>query len=145
MANGSQVSTGAKLELKVGGVVVAYANNATYTINHNMQPIERFGEPEVNEHAELGVTVEFSAAMFRVNAKAAVSLGMSPRLEEFLTQPELTASIKDKLAGTGGVVFVNITGIKLASRSGSVDARGVWTETLNFVGRIFNDEAGLTA
>jgi len=139
MAIGSQVSTGAKLELKIGGVIVAYANNATYTENHNMQPIERFGEVEVNEHAELGVTVEFSAAMFRVNTKAAVSLGISPRIQDFLKQPELTATLKDKLQDA---VLVNINGIKLSSRSGSVDARGVWTETLNFVGRIIFDEAG---
>jgi len=139
MAIGSQTSTGAKLELAIAGVVVAYANNATYTTNHNMQPIERFGEVEVNEHAELGITVEFSASMFRVAEQAAVSLGLQPRIADFLKQPELTATLKDKEQDS---VLLTINGVKLQSRSGTVDARGVFTETLNFVGRIVFDEAG---
>jgi len=139
MAIGSQVSSGAKLEMAVGGNVVAYANNASYTVNHNHQPIERFGEVEVNEHAELGVTVEFTASMFRVDQQAAISLGMQPRIADFLKQPELTVTLKDK---TKDSVLLTVNGVKLQSRSGTVDARGVWTETLTFVGRIVFDETG---
>ena len=139
MAIGSQVSTGAKLELKIGGVTVAYANNASFTLNHNLAPIEVFNEHTVNEHAELGVTVEFSASMFRVNKKAAVALGIMPRIADFLKQPELTAVIKDKVQNS---VLVTITGIKITSRSGPVDARGTFTETLNMVGRVMFDEEG---
>jgi len=35
MAIGSQVSTGCKLELSIGGVVVAYASNVSYNLQHN--------------------------------------------------------------------------------------------------------------
>jgi hypothetical protein len=140
MAIGSQVSTGAKLELKIGGVTVAYANQCSYTVNHNMQPIETFNEHTINELAELGVTCEFSASYFRVNRKAAISLGLMPKIANFLTQPELTMLIKDKISDA---VLVTITGAKCTSRSGSVDARGVFTESLSFQGRVMNDEEGL--
>lgn len=139
MAIGSQVSTGAKLELLIGGVVVAYANNASFTVNHNLAPIETLNEHTVKEHAELGVTVDFSASMFRVNKKAAVELGIMPRIADFLKQPELVAVMKDKVQNA---VLVTVTGIKVTSRSGSVDARGTFTETLNMVGRIMFDESG---
>lgn len=139
MANGSQVSTGAKLELQIGGVVVAYASNASYTVNHNLAPIETFNDHTVKEHAELGVTVDFTASMFRVNTKAAVSLGIMPRIQDFLKQPELTAVIKDK---TQDSVMLTVNGIKVISRSGTVDARGTWSETLNMVGKVVYDEAG---
>lgn len=139
MAIGSQVSTGAKLELKIGGVTVAYASNASFTVNHNLAPIETFNEHTVNEHAELGVTVEFSASMFRVNRKAAVELGIMPRIADFLKQPELVCIIKDKVQNS---VLVTITGVKVTSRSGTVDARGVFTESLNMVGKVMFDESG---
>lgn len=139
MAIGSQVSTGCKMELSIGGVVVAYASNASYNINHNHQAIELLGEVTVNEHAELGITVDMSASMFRVDQKAAVSLGIQPKINDFLSQPELVITLRDKVKDS---VLVTATGIKLSGRSGSVDARGTFTETLNFVGRVIFDEAG---
>ena len=141
MAIGSQVSTGAKLELKFGATVVAYANNVTYTVNHNHQPIETLNDHTVNEYAELGVTVEFTASMFRVNKKAAVSLGLMPKIADFLKQPELVATLKDKVQDS---VLLTVNGLKCTARTGTVDARGVFTEQLTFVGRLASDEEGIT-
>lgn len=139
MAIGSQVSTGCKLELNIGGTVVAFASNVSYNLQHNHQPIELLNEVTVNEHAELGVTVDFTASMFRVNKKAAVALGIMPRISSFLQQPELVCTIFDK---TKTSVLVTITGVKCTGRNGSVDARGAFTEQLSFVGRVMFDEEG---
>ena len=136
---GSQVSTGAKLILSIKDKAVAYASNVTYTINHNVQPIEILSLEYVKEHAELGVTVEFTASMFRVNEQAAVSIGIMPRISDFLKQQELVATIKDKIQDT---VILTVTGLKCTSRAGTVGARDVATETLTFVGRLAYDEAG---
>ena len=129
---GSNVFTGAKLEMTVGGTVVAYANNATFTLNHNHQPIEVFGKPQVDEYAELGTTVEFSASQFRIAKTGAVQQGLMPTLQSFLNQPSLQVVIKE--AGQDGRTLVTVTNVKCTSRSMTVDARGVMTETLNFVG-----------
>jgi len=117
---GSNVSTGAKLLLTIGDAKVGFANNVTFTVNHNHQPIEVFNEVTVNEYAELGATVEFTATMFRVATKAAISLGLMPRLADLLEQPELTATIFDKHSG---VALLTMNGLKCQTRSGSVDAR----------------------
>jgi len=139
MAIGSQVSSGAKLTLTIGGAVVAYASNCNYTLNYNHQPIEVFGETTVNEYTELGITVEFSAAYFRVNKQAAMSLGIMPKISAFLQTPELVMTIQDSVSGA---TLANVSGVKVISRAGSVDARGVFSETLNMVGRYFTDESG---
>ena len=53
--------------------------------------------------------------------------------------PELEVAIVDT---TTQVVLATITGVKCTSRSMTSDARGVMTETLNFVGRVLSDESG---
>lgn len=140
----SQTVTGAKLKVVFTGTngekIIGYGNNVTYTLNHNVQPIEVFGQPEVNEHSELGTTVEFSVTHFRVNRKAAISLGIMPKLSAFLKQEEIKWEIIDSTKKNA--TMARITGVKCISRSGNVDSRGVLTETLNFVGRLFTDEEG---
>jgi len=132
-----QVATGAKLELRIGTIIVAYANNATYNYEIEVEKIKVVDEEVVSEYAEVGTSVTFSASMFRVAFDAAITNGWMPKLDKLLQQPELTATIKDKISGA---TLVSISGIKCVGRSGSVDARGIWIETLNFVGRLFNDE-----
>lgn len=139
MANGSQVSTGCKLELSIGGVVVAYASDVSYNIQHNHQPIELLGETTVNEHAELGITCDFTATMFRVAKKAAIALGIMPKISTFLTQPELVCTIYDK---TKSEVLVTLVGVKCTGRNSSVNARGAMTEQLSFVAKVMFDEEG---
>ncbi|CAK0749595.1 conserved hypothetical protein [Azospirillaceae bacterium] len=134
---GSQVATGAKLELRIGTIPVAYASQCSYTYNINVETIQGVDQLTVDEHAEVGTTVTFTASMFRVAFKAAVTNGWQPKLKVLLQQPELVAIIKDKISG---VVLAQISGLKLTSRSGTVAARGTFTETLTFVGKIFEDE-----
>jgi len=133
----SQVATGAKLELRIGLVTVAYANQCTYNYQTNVEVIQGIDNIQVDEHAEVGTTVSFQCSMFRVAFKSAITNGWQPKLDKLLQQPELVAIIKDKVSG---VVLFQIDGVKMTGRSGSVDARGVFVETLQFVGRRFFDE-----
>lgn len=134
----SQVVTGAKLELRIGAIVVAYASNCSYTYTTNIETIQGVDQLVVDEHAEVGTSVSFSASMFRVAYKSAITNGWQPKLNVLLQQPELVATIKDK---TTGVTLFQISGLKMVSRAGSVDARGTFTETLSFTGKVFADEA----
>jgi len=133
----SEVSTGAKLELRIGTVPIAYANNVQYNLEIVTEAIQGIDEIKIDEYAEVGTRVTFTASMFRVAFKAAFSLGIQPKIENLLRQPELTAQIKDK---TQGVVLLKMNGLKLVGRSGTVNARGIWTETLSFVARRMFDE-----
>ena len=134
----SKVATGAKLELRIGSVTVAYASQCSFNYQTNIETIQGIDQLVPDEHAEIGTTVTFTASMFRVAFQAAVTNGWQPKLDKLLQQPELVAVIKDKISG---VVLLQIEGLKMTGRQGSVDARGVFVETLSFVGKRFFDEA----
>ena len=96
---GSKVATGAKLELRIGSVVAAYANSASYNYTVNVETIQTVDNLVPDEHAENSTTVNFTASMFRVAFQAAVTNGWQPKLDQILQQPELVAVIKDKVSG----------------------------------------------
>jgi hypothetical protein len=139
----SKVYTGAKAYFSIitpdGAINIAYASNCSYNWNHNLQPVELIGKEYVEEHSELGMTVDFTCTNFRVYNRSAIALGLQPKLQSLLAQPELVVVIKDKVTND---TLLRIDGVKMTSRSGTVDARGAWTETLSFVGRQASDEAG---
>lgn len=120
---------------------IAYASNCSYTLNHNLQPVEAIGDPKVKEHAELGITVDFTCTMFRIYSQGAVELGIQPKLANILSHPNLVVTISTKDANDAEQTLVKVERVRLTGRSGTVDARGVWTETLTFVGRKFVDES----
>ena len=130
---------GTRAIFRINGKPVAYASDVSYNWNHNLQPVDVLDHPEVIEHAEVGMTIDFSCTMFRIANQSAIQLGIQPKLGALLRQPELVVSIIDKM--TGAVMF-SVSGVKLQSRSGSVSARGLWTENLSFVGRLAQGEAG---
>jgi hypothetical protein len=133
----SKVESGAKLELRINNIPVAYASNVSYSYQHNHEEVRSIDNPEVIEHAELHTSVSFTCSAFRVARKTAISYGWMPKLQNFLQQPTLTAIIYSKVSRTK---LLTITGLKCTGRSGSVNARGVWEEQLTFVGRQFFDE-----
>jgi len=135
----SNVITGARAVFTINNTKVAFASDCSYDWSHNVQPIEVLDQLEVAEHAEIGMEITFNCTQFRVARKSAVSLGLQPKLASVLEQPELVVSISDKVSGE---ILLTVSGVKLIRRSGTVNARGVWTETLAFVGRLANDEEG---
>jgi len=135
----SIVTTGARAIFKINGEKVVYASNCNYNINHTLQPIDVLDRIEPIEQAETGYTVDFSCTTFRIANQSAVNLGIQPKLAEILQQPELTAEIIDSQTET---TLLLIERVKMTTRSGTVDARGVFTETWNFIGIKASDEAG---
>ena len=144
----SKTISGAKAYFKIADQtgtahIIAYAQNCSYSDPSSLQAIEVMGLEHVLEHSELGKPqVEFSCSMFRVFNESAMALGLQPTLSEFLKQSELTVDILDKANSNNNTtgVLLKLTGIKLVNRTGNVDARGMFVETLSFVGRILNDE-----
>jgi hypothetical protein len=134
----STVFTGARAIFRLGGTKIAYASNVSYNENIQYEPINVLDKLEVEEHAEVGYTVDFQCQTFRIPDGSVKQVGIMSRLEDILTQGELTAEIEDK---NTGLILLNMTGVKLQARQSSVDARGVMTETWSFVGRKALDEA----
>lgn len=135
----SIVITGARAVFKIAGSPIAFASNCSYNINHTLQPIDVLDQLTPAEQAETGYTVDFSCTTFRVPNQSAVNLGIQPKLAAILTQPELVVEISDRVSGA---LLLLVERVKMTTRSGTVDARGVFTETWNFTGLKASDEAG---
>lgn len=144
--NPSTVLTGAKVTFHLGNSVVAYASGVSYTITHGLQAIHTLDRLAPVEYAETDYTVTFTVSRFRVPKNPArpgtgspVDLGWMSKLQNMLTQGTISARIFDK--STQQDILV-IDEVKLTTRSGSVAARDVASETLDFVGIVASDEAG---
>lgn len=135
----SLTSTGARVVFRVNGAKVAFANAINYTVAHAHQPVDVLDQLTPAEYAETGYTVNFTATMFRVSDQSALSLGLRPKLQNILTQPELTAELIDRI--TGKTLFL-IERVKCTQEDFNVDARSLAQLTLSFVGIKQSDEAG---
>lgn len=135
----SQTSTGARVVFRVNGQKVAFAQALNYSVAHAHQPVDVLDQLEPAEYAETGYTVNFTVSMFRVAAQSAISLGLRPKLQDILTQPELTAELIDRV---NGQTLMLIERVKCTQEDMSIDARSLGQVTLSFVGIKQSDEAG---
>lgn len=136
----SQTITGARAIFVVNGKKIAFTNSMSYNINQALSPIDVLDQLTPAEYAETGYTVDFQVTSFRVFNQSAIQVGVQTRLEDLLTQGELTVEVHDRLNPDTAVLLIERC--KMQSRSGNFDARGVWQETWNFVGIKASDEAG---
>lgn len=135
----SVTSSGARVVFRVNGVKVAFANALNYTVAHSHQPVDVLDQIEPAEYAETGYTVNFTATLFRVPNQSVRSLGLMPKLQDILTQAELTAELVDGV--TGASLFV-VERVKATQEDMNVDARSLAQSTISFVGIKLFDEAG---
>lgn len=135
----SLTSTGARVVFRVDGTKVAFANALSYTVAHAHQPVDVLDQLEPAEYAETGYTVNFTSTLFRVSNQDAISLGLRPKLQDILTQPELTAELIDRITG---VTLFLIERVKCTQEDLSIDARNLGQITLSFVGIKQSTEAG---
>lgn len=135
----TQVMTGAKAIFRLGGNQVAFASSVSFNENIQLEEVNVLDQLEVLELAEVGYRVDMSCQNFRVANQSVKQLGIMSRLNQILTQGELTAEIIDRASGA---VILLMEGVKLESRQTQVDARGVMSETWSFRGRKSSDEAG---
>lgn len=135
----SQTSSGARVVFRVNGAKVAFAQALNYSVQHAHQPVDVLDQLEPAEYAETGYTVNFSVTMFRVANQGAISLGLRPKLQDILTQPELTAELVDRI---NGATIMLIERVKCTQEDLSIDARSLGQLSLSFVGIKQSDEAG---
>lgn len=135
----SLTSTGARLVFRVNGQKVAFANAVNYTVAHAHQPVDVLDQLTPAEYAETGYTVNFTANMWRVSDQSALALGLRPKLQNILTQPELTAEMIDRI--TGKTIFL-LERVKCTQEDFQADARSLAQLTLSFVAIKQSDESG---
>lgn len=146
--NPSTVLSGAKITFYLGDMTtpVGYGTALNYTITHDLVPIHVLDRLAPIEYAEVSYSVNFSVSRFRIpkiankpGTGSPVELGWQSKLQDMFTQGTIKARIYDK--STQQDILV-IDEVKMTSRSGSVAARDIANETLDFVGILAYDEAG---
>lgn len=135
----SQSSTGARVVFRINGAKIAFANAMNYTVAHAHQPVDVLDQLDPKEYAETGYTVNFTCNMFRVSGQDPISLGLRPKLQGILTQPELQAELIDRITGQ---TLMLIERIKCTQEDFNIDARNLGQLTLSFVGIKMTNEAG---
>lgn len=136
----SVTPSGARVVFRVNGQKVAFANAVTYSVQHQHQPVDVLDQLDPVEYSETGYVVNFTANLFRVPNQSAISLGLRPRLEDILIQPELQAELIDRQ--TGATLFL-IQRVKCTQEDFNIDARGLGQTSLQFVGIRQDDEGSL--
>ena len=134
----SAVMSGARAVFSIGGVQIAYASNVSFNESIQLEPVNTLDDLSTKEWVEVGYAVDLNCQNFRVSGNSVKNLGIMPRFDEILTQGELLVTITDP---TSGSTLLRMEGVKLESRSTSVDARGLMSETWSFKGRKSHDES----
>lgn len=129
----SKVLSGSKASLKLNGVKVAYVSGLSINQEDGLQPIDVLDQLEVAEHAETSHVVSFSANYFKVDENSMIALGIETNdINDVLSQPEMTMEVYDRI---GDKVIYGLEGVKKSGGTASLEARGVWSGTINFVAR----------
>lgn len=130
----SKVFSGSKGSLKLNGVKVGFVGSVSITEENTLTDVDVLDQLEVGELAETAHKVSFTCNLFKIDGNSVSQLGIRPdNIRDILTQPELTMelynSVEDKVEYT-------ISGVKWSGGAGTLDARGIWTGSWNFKGRI---------
>lgn len=130
----SRVLTGSKAAVKINGVKIAYVGGVQISEQNELTDIDVLDQLEVAELAETSHKVSFTCTIFKIDGNSTTQLGIAPNnIRDILTQPELSFELYNSVDDR---VEYTISGVKWAGGDGSVDARGVWSGSWSFKGRI---------
>lgn len=145
----AEIITGARARFLLGGVKVGYATRVSLSENITFEPIVTLDSLAKREHAPTDYDVQLEAAMVRIVNDTVKSRGWFPKqgqsdaefLSNVITQGVLDAVLEDSQTGT---MVAKVTGVRMASRSVTIDARGVVGTDVSFVALRARDESDLT-
>lgn len=126
-----KVITGARAIFRINGNKVAHASNVSYNEAIAVEDINVLDKYNPEELAETGYSVDFSCESFVQEDKTIKELGFMPRFQDLMFAGVMTTEIIDHKTEK---VLLMLSGVKSLGRSGTVNARGVMTETWNFRG-----------
>lgn len=128
----SQSLSGSKAALKLNGKKVVYVGSVNISEENGTTPINVLDQLDVAENVETSHIVSFTASLFKVNGNSAAQLGLrTSDIKGILSRGTFTMEVYNNVDGR---VEYSMTGVKWTGGSGTLDARGVWQGTWNFVG-----------
>lgn len=142
----SSIPTGARCVFSINGKVVAYARSVAISEAIDYNPIETLNDIRVREFCPVSYRVTLSCEVVRLIGTTLKSMGFfaataqaaSTQLVNILNTGDLVATVEDSVTGT---VLATVNGVKIASHSWSVDARGMIMESVEFVAISLSEES----
>jgi len=124
-------NTGNRVVLKIKGTTIGMAQNCSFDDDSGLQEVSGFGDVEVVEYVVGKLSHRINGEKYFVNSDTLKSLGMVPGADEWLTAPELTVEVVDKLGGT----LELYTGCKFATHSRRYTKHAVTGENFSIQAR----------
>jgi len=136
----AEVFSGARAQFFIDDRPVGYCAGVSGEEAIDYEPVSTLGFLEVREHIPVSYRASLSAAFFRLidsplkkyggKFGQAGNLKIFPILDDILTSGVLKAAIQERL---GGKILAQFTGVRAASKTFDVGARGVVSENCSFV------------
>jgi len=139
-----QVFSGPRAIFQVGKNPVGYASNVSGEETIDYEPVDCLDLLEIKEHVPVAYRATLNAAIFRVIGQSLKALGIFPKLNEIVTNGTLTAAIMNaKPVGGGGSdkAMAFFTGVRAAGHTWDTTARGLTSDSVNFVAIKVEDES----
>jgi hypothetical protein len=125
---------GAKAAVKINGIKVAFAAGVDITHTPILERLNVLDELPSKEISYVGFECSASVTAFKVDDNAALALELDPtNLDDLLTAGDISFEVYNRVSDKLEYVM---NGVKFAGGTGRVDARGIWSGTWNFEGRI---------
>ncbi len=134
-----QVFSGPRARFRLQGVTIAYAGGVSGEETIDYEAVDVLDLITVKEHVPVAYRATLSAQIFRIVGNSLKNQGVFPKPDKIITAEALTAAIED--AELTGKTMALFTGVRTASHTFDVAARGLVTENVNFVAIKITDES----
>ena len=138
----TNVLTGGRARVKIGTKTVGYVSGVSVNVDESTVDIEVLDEVTKKEFAHVRHDVDFSINYFRVSSTAdntLIGLGISSdNVTDVLKRATFDCEFIDTGTNTDNPeskTVVKLLDCAFQGGSGSVDARGVWSGSMNFKAR----------
>jgi len=137
---GANTSTfsGVRARFKISGEKIGFAGGVSGEEAIDYEPVNVLDKLEVQEHVPVAYRVSLSCNIFRVLGKSLKSLGIMPIQNDILTSGALSATVDDSADDDRTMLIIE--GLRATTKTFDITARGIVSESVNFVGIRMKDE-----
>lgn len=140
MANKPQLLSGARGQLKVNGVVMAFVTDISIDVSHSVRAVHTFGAPNARsvEPLQAGPCSVSIGRVIPVNDSKGAAIdtsmikeGVEPSILNMLQTEDITIDLFDKITGAS---YASVRNCRFANRSMSVSASNLASERISLIG-----------
>lgn len=129
---------GSRAQLQINGITIGIFNNVSYGVRYDATAINVLGRFSAAEIVLSGMEpINVTCTGFRVIDHGPYAIASVPRLQDLLTNEDVTLSIFDRSTGEQ---VMTVVGCRATGWNTSVAARAIQDITVDFMGLRLSDE-----